>query len=348
MGIGLRDRNLIFLISQPRAGSTLLQRMLGSHPDVHTVSEPWLMLHPLYALRAKGHQAEYNAYVARSALRGFLQQLPGREDDYIEGVRRMYTYLYEQALAGSAKRYFLDKTPRYYFIIPELYRTFPQAQYIVLLRNPLAVLCSVLNTWVREDWFRLHTYGHDLVRAPRLLAEGLSALGEQGVAVHYEQLVRDPGNETRRVCDRLGIKFAPEMVEYGGSDLPRWRFGDREEVYERRRPAAEKADKWVDSLADAQIWRLANDYLQLLGRETLEDMGYPYEELRQLLGAHQPRWIRARFTFPLVWLLEEPKEQRRSWLRGIGRLSRSVRHRGIRGTVVTAVRKVAYTLSDTD
>jgi len=56
--IGAQGENMIFLISQPRAGSTLSQRMLGSHPDIYTVSEPWLMLHPLYPLRSEGHQAE--------------------------------------------------------------------------------------------------------------------------------------------------------------------------------------------------------------------------------------------------------------------------------------------------
>lgn len=57
----------MFLISQPRAGSTLLQRILGSHPDIHTVSEPWLMLQPLYALRPDGYRAEYNEHLARNA-----------------------------------------------------------------------------------------------------------------------------------------------------------------------------------------------------------------------------------------------------------------------------------------
>ena len=48
------DQDLIFLISQQRAGSTLLQRILGGHPEVHTTAETWLMLHPIYALREQG------------------------------------------------------------------------------------------------------------------------------------------------------------------------------------------------------------------------------------------------------------------------------------------------------
>lgn len=342
MSMGLQGENLIFIISQPRAGSTLLQRILGSHPDVHTVSEPWLMLHPLYALKPDGYQAEYGADLAQKAVQGFLKKLPGGEDEYIEGVRRMYAYLYERALAHSGKRYFVDKTPRYYFVIPELYRTFPKAHYIILLRDPLAVLCSVLKTWVKEDWFRLYLFKHDLIQAPRLLLEGVEFLGKRGVVVQYEQLVRDSETEVQRICNRVGVGFVPEMIEYGRSNLQHWRFGDQEEVYKHSRPASENLEKWWQALADPQVWRLANDYLQFLGQETVKQMGYPYEELWGALEAHRPRPFRLRFTFSLSYLLGRPVNERNRWERGVVRLKRSVRERGIRGTAVATLRRVVY------
>lgn len=338
--------SLIFIISQPRAGSTLLQRILGSHPDIHTVSEPWLMLHPLYALRAEGYQAEYSAPSAKSALQSFLQTLPGGEAEYIEGVRRMYIYLYDQALANAGKRYFLDKTPRYYFIISELYRTFPKARYIILLRNPLAVLCSICETWVKADWLRLYRYKHDLIRAPRLLLEGAELLGNRGIVVHYEQLLTEPEIEVQRICGRLGVDFVPEMIKYGRHNLPRWHFGDQEAVYQFMRPVLQNAEKWVQALDDRQVWRLANEYLQLLGQETVQQMGYAYGELRQILRAHEPHRVHLWFTFSLAWLLEKPIEDRRRWIRGIVRLKRSLQRRGIVGTAVAGGRRVVHALSN--
>ena len=32
----------------------MLQRMVGSHPSIHTFSEPWLMLHPVYGVKEEG------------------------------------------------------------------------------------------------------------------------------------------------------------------------------------------------------------------------------------------------------------------------------------------------------
>ena len=121
------------------------------------------MLHPLYALRSSGFKAEFNEKLASNALTEFFKALPEGSDDYVAGLRRMFGYLYSRALEGSNKSHFLDKTPRYYFIIPELHRVFPEARYIILLRNPLAVLASILDSWTRRNWFSLHRFRHCLL-----------------------------------------------------------------------------------------------------------------------------------------------------------------------------------------
>ena len=66
--------DLIFIISPPRSGSTLLQRMIGSHSAVHTHPEP----HILTPLAFQGYfyrieKAAYNHTVAANALREFVE-----------------------------------------------------------------------------------------------------------------------------------------------------------------------------------------------------------------------------------------------------------------------------------
>ena len=41
------EKNLIFIISPPRSGSTLLQRILNNSSEIETTSEPWFLLHYL-------------------------------------------------------------------------------------------------------------------------------------------------------------------------------------------------------------------------------------------------------------------------------------------------------------
>lgn len=309
----LKGKNLIFLISQPRAGSTLTQRMLGSHSEIHTVSEPWLMLHPFYALRSEGYEVEYNTQWARDAVQGFINDIPEGEEAYFNGLRRMYSYLYSCATLPSGKRYFLDKTPRYYFIISELYKTFPEAYYIILLRNPLAVLCSMINTWTQDDWFKLHLYKHDLLEAPVRLINSINLLKNNCIVLHYEWLLLNPEWETSKICSWLGVDFLPEMINYGSvKDSPAWKYGDQNKVYQQTKPDPLNLDRWVLDLEKPQIWRLANDYLEFLGAQQFIQLGYSYEEMRDLLDSKRPQWLDLWNTIPLDILLENP-EERESW-----------------------------------
>lgn len=291
--------NLIFLISQPRAGSTMLQRILGNHPHIHTLSEPWIMLHPLYALRDDGFWFDYDGQVALLARSQFLQSLPNGEDDYYEALRSMYGYLYNQTLKQSGKQFVLDKTPRYYNIIPELYRLFPKAHFIFLLRNPLAVLNSISRTWIKGSWLLLHRYKLDLLKAPLLILKGIEQLNGACTVVHYEQLINDPGSETTRICRSLGLECVEEIIDYGNFEEQDWLHGDKSRINHLRKPDPKNADKWLDYLEDPQAWRLANDYLTILGKKNVSQMGYSFDNLQEKLIDFKPNSIRLWFTLSM-------------------------------------------------
>lgn len=286
--IGDRGENLIFILSQPRAGSTLLQRILCAHPAIHTTAEPWIMLHPLYALKRAGYSAEYNAAWARAALDDFCQSLAEGEAAYEQAIRQMALHLYRSALLGSAKTRFLDKTPRYYFVLPELVRVFPAAQYVFLLRNPLAVLISILESWVKGNWPELALFRHDLLDAPRRLVEGIALRGREAITLHYEDLAADPQPTVSRLCEQLGLAFEAGMLEYGRHPPPRGTMGDSLGVPRHTRPVPDGVDRWIRGLASPQAHFLAEAYLAFLGEELLGQMGYSFERLRRILVSHRP------------------------------------------------------------
>lgn len=299
--------NLIFLISQPRAGSTLLQRILGGHPDIYTTSEPWLMLHPFYALRQNGISAEYSHLLYQSGLREFLASISpdNPETAYYEGVRRMYGYLYKQALFRTGKKLFLDKTPRYHLIIPELRCTFPNAKFIILIRNPLAVLSSMIRTWTEGNWFWFSDKGKrlDLLSAPKSLVQGIRLLGDSCVTVRYEELITSPEDILKKITTFLDIDFSSHIINYGRQDLPRWKFGDQNGVYVHEAPNSENAQEWSSHIDGPQTWRLMNEYLHALGRDLVEEMGYSFDEFQQVLLDHRPQ-KQLHFTVSLSFLLK--------------------------------------------
>jgi hypothetical protein len=278
--------------------------MLAGHPDIHTDSESWLMLQPLYILKdSDAYQAEYDAKVAVKAVKHFLSKLPEGAEEWVRGIRSMYGRLYAKALEGSGKRFFLDKTPRYYLILPELHNTFPQAHLIILMRNPLAVLCSIVRTWVKGKWHRLHRYSSDLIKAPRLLVSATQSLAPHALAVSYEELLKNPDQEMRRICEWVGIEFLPEMIEYAKRDLSRWSLGDQQTVYQHARPSPANLDSWLLALDDAQTWRLADEYLDFLGDELVCQMGYDFGELKKAVKSRRPNVARLWFTSSMAKLL---------------------------------------------
>lgn len=303
-----QGQNLIFLISQPRAGSTMTQKILGNHKRIHTVSEPWILLPNLYPLRHDNFEAEYNSKLGKIGWSSFFKELPEEEETYYEGLRLMYSHIYGSALKGTGKKFFLDKTPRYYFIIPEIYRTFPQAKFIILLRNPLAVICSIITTWVKNEWSGLEVLKYDLIRGPNLLLEGIDKLGDSCLVVYYEEIINNPVKEFNKICQSIGIKFYPEMIEYGVDNSIKWRFGDKGLVYEKSQPDPENLDKWILSLKNPQIWQTASDYLEFLGEEIVFQMGYSYKELRETLDINRPQEFDFSQVSRVEWLQKNKHE----------------------------------------
>jgi Sulfotransferase family len=277
-------RQLIFLVSQPRSGSTLLQHILASHPQVHTLPEPWLMLHLVYGLRERGLSAEYNARYAYSALKGFLSEIQADEDQYWRAVRAAASHLYEPALQGTGKAFFLDKTPRYYFILPELRRIFPKARFVLLVRNPLAVFASILNVNFKGELrgFLSEDRRHDILTAPRLMFEAIKDPTGMTAIVHYEALATHPDETARKLCEQIALDYDPAMLNYAKVRLA-GTFVDPKSIYEHSGPVHDYIANWPDYLDRPGKVRTARAYLKLLGAEIVDGLGYSYRDIERVL-----------------------------------------------------------------
>jgi hypothetical protein len=271
----------IFLLSLPRSGSTLVQRVLAAHEQVTTAAEPWLLLPHSYALREQGIAAEYTQPLAARAIREFVDQLPGGEDAYWASLRRFAQALYEEA-AGDTP-YFLDKTPRYHFILPELFRMFPDAKVIFLWRNPLAVVSSIVGTWTKGKW-NVDRWQGDL-RGVASLVEAREAHRDTTIAVNYETLVGDPDRAWPEVFAYLELPFDPSLLTSFSEVRVPGRMGDPTGKHRYQEISTEPLDKWRTNLGTAYRKRWCRNYLDWIGPERLTEMGYDPAELRAGLDA---------------------------------------------------------------
>jgi len=269
-------KKIIFLFSLPRSGSTLLQRILMAHQKIDSVSEPWLLLPLFYTLKAKGSLAEYDAFTCYTAIQDFIKELPNKKQDYLKAINFFAQFLYDKATSENAD-YFLDKTPRYYNIIPEIAEVFPKAKFIFLFRNPLAIMSSIFASWHQGRLKPGNNY-QDLYFGPKLLADGYKLLADRSIKVKYENLVNNPEDEIKAILQYLEIDFDKVIIENFYNSNLSGAMGDVN-GYKYKRIEAKFAEKWKEFFDTKFRQKYAQKYLNYLGDEILDVFGYNKNEL---------------------------------------------------------------------
>lgn len=270
----------IFILCVPRSGSTLLQRILGSHEAVATSSEPWFLLPSLYALREPGVRTEYDHVTLVKGVTGFAKAyLPGGLDDYLAAQRELALRLYAGAAGG--KPYFLDKTPRYSHIASELMTVFPEGKFLFLWRHPLAIAASIIETFGGGKWNIKGPFSADLYRGLPNLADVYAREHERGHALRYEDLLADPVASVKSVLDYLELPH-DETITTRFAELPMRNpdFWDPTGTVEYEAISREPLDKWKTTMATAVRRRWCMRYLERLGDTRLDIMGYDAAALR--------------------------------------------------------------------
>lgn len=272
----MEDR-LLFVIGSPRSGSTLLARMLGSHGAIHAPAEPHLIT-PLAHLGYFGNveRAPYDPINVRNAIRDVVRELPEGEADYLAALRAYTDTLYARMLQSSGAALLVDKTPAYALVLDFLGKLYPRARYLVLTRHPFAIWSSYVKSFFGDDHEEAEAHNPLLERYVPAIARFLRERPVPLVHVRYEELVADPHEHMRRVCDFLGLPFEPGMVEYGEHEHTSKGLGDPITVGRETRPTTRSVARWAGEMAnDPPKLAQARAILEKLTDPDLEIWGYP-------------------------------------------------------------------------
>ena len=295
--------SLVFVISPPRAGSTLLQRMMGAHAKIFTHPEPHL-ISPIAHLGVYGNvdKAPYDHINAAEAMRAFIEDLPNGERDYLDALRAYTDTLYGRMLSKTDATYFLDKTPANALVLPFLQRVYPDARYVVLTRHPIAVFSSYANSFFEGDWEAAHAFNPILERYVPAMARCLRERPVPVLHVVYEELVQDPEAQLERVFAFLGLEHDAGAVDYGKAEPVKKGMGDPITVEREGRPVADSIGKWAAELAvDASKRSLARVMIDAIAPEDLATWGWTEDNLWEPVSAagdaRPPKRQRNAYTF---------------------------------------------------
>jgi hypothetical protein len=212
----------IFVVGCPRSGTTMLRDLLRSHPRLTFPPESYF-IPPFY--RAYGDPR--NAGEARRLARRILQLrwvrtrgVPLDAESFADcrSFREVVCRLYEAWARQENKLRWGDKTPHYAAEIPLLAKLFPGARILHIRRDGRDVAMS----WIRGRFGPCNIYTAARLwmwYVNRARRAGAALPRETYLELSYEELVQQPREVMRRVCDFIGEPFDDAVLRRSG--LPR-------------------------------------------------------------------------------------------------------------------------------
>jgi tetratricopeptide (TPR) repeat protein len=196
----------IFIVGLPRTGTTLVERILGNHSQIHSAGE-------LSALsEAIGAVVDASAPVLSEGWLGFASVL-GELDG--ESIAREYLAR-SRSRRGDRPR-FSDKQTANFFHCALILRAFPNARIVHLTRHPLAACHAIYKT----RFYGTFPYGNDLAELGdfyldyrRLMAHWHSVVPGRIMDLAYEDVVTALEPTVRRLLDFVDVPFEPACLEF--------------------------------------------------------------------------------------------------------------------------------------
>jgi len=192
------DRKVAFLGGHPRSGTTLLERVLDSHPDLTAFDEP---------------EAFYRA------VEPFLRRF-GPDHPDLSKVTTDYRKLLLLETGGQCdSRVWLDKNPSLTACLHSWLRTFPGLKVVIALRHPMDVMlsCFFLDSTMNAlsanflSLERISKHYRDMMDVWLRLRD----LGEfSWIESRYEDTVSHLADEGKRVTEFLGLDWQADQASF--------------------------------------------------------------------------------------------------------------------------------------
>lgn len=203
----------IFIIGMPRTGTTLLDRIVSSHPDVYSAGE--LQNFATLLQQASGSRV---ALLSMPDIAAHTRHVdwPQLGAAYIESTR--------PATAGKPR--FTDDMPHNFLYAGFIARALPNARILCLRRDPLdTCIGNFRHLFKAESGFYDYSLdvldtGRYYIQFDRLMAHWRDVLPGRILEVSYESLVEAPETSIRQVLAFCGLSWNDACLRFESNTTP--------------------------------------------------------------------------------------------------------------------------------
>jgi tetratricopeptide (TPR) repeat protein len=202
----------IFIVGLPRTGTTLVERILGSHSAVYSAGELSALSEAIGCCIDRASALKPRDWIEYA---GVLGELDGAS------LRREYL-LRSQARRGDRPR-FSDKQPLNFLYCGLIFRAFPNARIVHLTRHPLATCYAIYKTLFGGTYpfaYDLAELGEFYLNYRKLMTHWHRVLPGRILDVAYEDVVTAQRATTERMLAYLDLPFEQGCLDFHLNPAP--------------------------------------------------------------------------------------------------------------------------------
>jgi tetratricopeptide (TPR) repeat protein len=205
---GNPDASPIFVLGQPRTGTTLVERIISSHSQVHAAGELQQFGLALRRLSQYRNPRRFSVELFDDASKLDPVKIGGL---YLQTSDRM---------RGSTPR-FIDKLPQNYLMIPLILKALPNAKIVHLVRDPMDACFASFKQLFADAY--LHSYeqremARHHARYLKLMDCWRQRFPDRFFDISYEDTARDLEPNARALIDYLELHWEDACLEFHKQD----------------------------------------------------------------------------------------------------------------------------------
>ncbi|XP_021939354.1 protein-tyrosine sulfotransferase-like [Zootermopsis nevadensis] len=202
-----RHMPLVFIGGVPRSGTNLMREILDAHPEVRCGQETEVIPRIL----------QMRSQWLRSQKESFRLEEAGLSKDVLDSAIAAFC-LEVIARHGDPAPRLCNEDPLILMSASYLSELFPQAKFILMIRDGRAIAHSIISRKVTVTGFDLTSYRQCLTKWNSVIHTMYNQCLDVGpsrcLTVHYEQLVLNPGERIRRILSFLDISWDESVIRH--------------------------------------------------------------------------------------------------------------------------------------
>lgn len=224
----IKNIPVAFIVGCGRSGTTLLQTMMNSHPNIVSTPECFfvILLYPRFGKLTKWKEKDITEFIdTLYTMPGFALWLMDREMlisamravmDYADYALMCKMVYYQMRKDKENVMVLIDKNPSNSLFTDKLLKIFPEAKFIHIIREPRDCVNAHIKRFNKKNTFFLAWYWKGFNAAIEKVKQKSPV---RFLTILYENFVRETEQTMKEICQFLNVPFDEKILQSNFAEI---------------------------------------------------------------------------------------------------------------------------------